>query len=153
MRLRDSGLETDKSLEQECLDRLLHRDEKVLVQLKQEFEPYLRGILRNFLDNPSDIDECLNDTYLKIWNSIPPHQPENLRAYMARIARNTALDRLRWNRRGKRQHQETLFAEETVESAGSAEDGYEAIELRDIVNRFLEDLPDRERNMFICRFF
>ena len=144
---------TEKSTEQELVLRLFDKDEGALLSVRKQYEPYLRGILRNFTENPSDIEECLNDVFFKLWNSIPPNKPSNLKAYLAKIARNTALDKVRRSGRRKRKHFETPLEEEYTGNRESAGDYFDEIEFKDLLERFLEAMPDRERNIFIFRFF
>ena len=71
----------------------LQRDESAIGETEKKYGAYLRRISMNILDNASDSEENVNDTYLNTWNSIPPHQPERLAPFIGRIARNLALNR------------------------------------------------------------
>ena len=75
------------------------RNESALAVTQQKYGAYVMSIAQNILDNLQDAQECLNDALLKLWNAIPPEQPRDLKAYIAKIARNTALDRYRESHR------------------------------------------------------
>ncbi|MBO4325882.1 MAG: RNA polymerase sigma factor [Clostridia bacterium] len=68
------------------------RDEQAITEMRNNYGIYLRAIVAGVLENDADAEECLNDVYLKLWNSIPPAVPGNLKAYAGEIAKNTALD-------------------------------------------------------------
>ena len=73
------------------------RDEQAITETKNKYGEYCRTVVLNVLKNDADAEECLNDVYLKLWNSIPPAAPENLKAYAGEIARNAAMDM--WRKR------------------------------------------------------
>ena len=76
------------------------RDEQAIAELTNKHGRYCRAVAVGVLNNEQDADECLNDAYLKVWNSIPPAVPNDLRAYVAAVVRNTAIDRYRRNNAG-----------------------------------------------------
>ncbi len=69
------------------------RDEQALSATAAKFGAYCRRIALNLLGNPADAEECLNDTWLAAWNSMPQNRPDRLAPYLGRITRNLALDR------------------------------------------------------------
>lgn len=77
------------------------RDEQAIAELQKKHGRYCRAVALSVLKNEQDVEECLNDAYLKVWNSIPPAVPGDLRAYSAGIVRNTAIDRYRRNTSGR----------------------------------------------------
>lgn len=81
----------DKSI----LQLLFDRTEAVFEALAQRFGHRLTQTARNILDSNEDAEECVNDTYLAIWNAIPPAKPDPLAPYVYRTGKNIALDRLR----------------------------------------------------------
>lgn len=85
------------------LKMLNRRDERAIYEMDAEYGPLLKKIIRQIIATPEDAEECLNDTYLHMWNSIPPASPKNLRAYLCKAARNLALDRCKYQSRKKRQ--------------------------------------------------
>ena len=78
---------------------LWNRAENAVSALAEKFGRRLHGLAMNFLKNSQDAEECVNDTYLAVWNAIPPAQPEHLSAYVCRTARNIALNMLRSNQK------------------------------------------------------
>ena len=71
------------------------RDEQAIAEMQRKYGSYCRTVALNILKNASDAEECLNDVWLKVWNSIPPAAPDDLRNYAGEVTRNTALDMLR----------------------------------------------------------
>lgn len=68
------------------------RNEQAITETEKKYGAYCKKIAYNILNDTRDIEECMNDTYLKVWNSIPPEEPESLVTYIGRIVRNTSLD-------------------------------------------------------------
>lgn len=88
--------------ENQIIQLLFERNEDALAAVLQKYGRYCEIIVKNVLGNNTDADECVNDTLLDVWNSIPPNKPENLRTYVGKIARNNALDRLKRDTAKKR---------------------------------------------------
>ena len=80
-----------------------NRADSAVSALAEKFGQRVYGLAMNFLKNPEDAEECVNDTYLAIWNGIPPGQPEHLSAYVCRTARNIALNKIRANQKHSRE--------------------------------------------------
>lgn len=93
----------------ELIIRIQERDEAVLPELETKYGRRLGRTARNILKNEDDVLECLNDVYLKAWNSIPSAHPENLEAYLTTLTRNTALNRIRDGNARKRIPQELIM--------------------------------------------
>lgn len=93
------------------------RDEKAISATAEKYGAYCQTIANNILGNTEDAKECVNDTYLNAWNSIPPHRPENLATYLGKITRNLSFNRYKKNRAKKRSGgQIPLILEELVNS-------------------------------------
>ena len=88
--------------DRQIVELFLKRSERAIEELAVRYERLLLSIARNMLGNEEDAAECVNDTYLGVWNAIPPHQPENLPPFVCRIAKNLSLKRLRSRRTVKR---------------------------------------------------
>ena len=133
------------------------RNEAALTATQQKYGEYVMSIAQNILDNVQDAQECLNDTLLKLWNLIPPENPKDLKAYIAKIVRNDALDRYRDRTRQKRGGGQVSVALTEVEDVlqGSDDPMSEADRraLVSLINSFLQTQPERERNVFILRYF
>ena len=69
------------------------RDERAVEETDRKYRPYLTRIAHNILDDARDEEECVNDTYLRAWNAIPPHEPQRLSVFLGKITRRLALDR------------------------------------------------------------
>lgn len=78
------------------------RDESAIHATSQKYGAYLFKIAYNILADSQDSEESVNDTYLKAWNSMPPHRPDLLAAFLGKITRELSIDRLRWHTRQKR---------------------------------------------------
>ena len=143
----------DKSI----VDLFWQRNEQAISKTAEKYEPYLRSIAFRILGDPSDTEECVNDTYNAAWNSIPPHKPTVLSTYLGKLTRRICLKVLRSRSTQKRGSNEvTLSLDELAECipAGSCLD--DAIELKELVaslNRFLASLPVTERRVFVLRYW
>lgn len=115
------------------------------------------GIANNILDCKQDSEECVNDTWLQTWNSIPPQKPNCLKAFLAKITRNLSLNRYKEKMRDKRGNGEVVLALDEMDEflAGTSDvvSEYEQKEFLAMLNRFLYSLPERERSIFILRYF
>lgn len=143
--------------EKEILELLFERNMQALEELKVKYFKLCISISSNILSDKLDAEECVNDTFLKVWNSIPPQNPQDLTAYIAKLARNTALDRYRKNSSYKRtQDGASLILDELCEIVSDTHTVEEELlykELTDEINTFLSSLPDEKRSVFILRYF
>ncbi|MBR1832388.1 MAG: sigma-70 family RNA polymerase sigma factor, partial [Ruminiclostridium sp.] len=114
------------------------------------------SISRNILGNNEDAQECVNDTYLKAWNTIPPHRPAMLSTFLGKITRNLSFDRYKASRRDKRGGSQTaLVLDELGEIIADkrSDDEFDRKELLESINAFLSSLPPDKRKMFVCRYW
>ena len=88
--------------DKEIIDRFIERSESAIDAISDKYSKYCRVIAVNILGDTEDAEEVLNDSYYRVWNSIPPERPDNLRAYIGRITRNLSLDKLDKNKAEKR---------------------------------------------------
>jgi RNA polymerase sigma-70 factor (ECF subfamily) len=128
------------------------RDERAIYETHQTYGDYCMSISVGILQNRQDAEECVNDTYLHTWKSIPPKQPSVLRTYLGKLTRNLSIDRLRTRRRARRDSEMTVSFEELEDVLAATEDTNEG-ELTDLLNSFLEALPDTERRLFVGRYW
>lgn len=150
--VRVTGL-TDK----EIISLFNARNERALSAVSEKYGVNCSRIAKNILKNEQDAEECVNDAYLKVWESIPPEQPDSLCAYMAKVTRNSAIDRYRSERSEKRGGGEMpLILDELAECVSdknsSVELTAERRELLAAVNEFLETLPAQRRIAFVSRY-
>lgn len=133
------------------------RDERAIRAADDAYGDYCRSIAMRILDSRPDAEECVNDTYLRAWNTIPPQCPAKLSLFLARITRNLSIDRARKNRAAKRgggcyiQLLEEL--EPFLPCADSVEKAVEDAELAAALNRFLHTLSRRDCTLFLLRYF
>ena len=132
---------------------LFQRSEAAIPMLQQKFGGLCRSVISHILPDSRDVEECASDTYLRVWNSIPPQRPDRLDSYLARIARNVALDRYDYNSAGMRSTGLSLAYEELSEFLPSREKDSDSVEFRSFLNRFLRTLPKESRAMFIRRYW
>lgn len=138
------------------IDLFFERSEKAISELSSKYGGIVFKIARNTLNNPQDAEECVNDTYFGVWNSIPPQRPESLLAFVCRIARNISINRLEHNtcqRRGG--GYDACFDEiqECIPSVETAESRFEANELSELIDEFLDTLDKKNRMIFVRRYY
>lgn len=132
---------------------LIQRSELAIAVLQQQFGGLCRSMISNILPDSRDVEECINDTFLRVWNSIPPQQPVRLDSYIARIARNAALDRYDYNTASMRHTGLALAYEELAPYLPSQDRETDCAEFRAFINGFLLGLPKVSRMMFIRRYW
>ena len=135
----------------------LDRDEQAIPETANKYGAYCTTIAKNILHNHAEAEECVNDTYLNTWNSIPPHRPQVLSAFLGKIVRNLAFNRYKHNTAEKRGGGEmSLILDELAEMVSSKEDveqAYEYKELIGAINEFLGALSKEKRAMFVRRYW
>lgn len=133
------------------------KDGEAVRQSEVQFGGYCLTIADNILHSHEDSEECVNDTWLHAWNANPPQRPNRLEYFLARITRNLALDRwhsLTAEKRGGGGIEPVLEElAECADPAGSVENELIVKELSEAIQRFVRALPDRERNLFLRRYF
>ena len=142
--------------DREIIGLFFDRDETALREISRKYGTYCKTIARNILNNTEDADECVNDTYMRAWESIPPKKPPVLSAYLGRITRNLALNRIRFFKSEKRGGGGELSFDELDEFVSgeySVEVETERKEFIAAINRFLEKLPARQRQLFVERYW
>ncbi len=136
------------------------RDERAIVESEAKYGHYCLQISMNILENRQDAEECVNDTYLRAWEAMPPQKPTRLGAFLGKITRNLSLDRYRANHAAKRS--ESLFLVSLEElgtcmaGAGQTPTPIEEVEAEQVglcISRFLRKQRIEVREVFICRYF
>lgn len=136
------------------LELYFARNESAIAETDRKYGSYCRAIAYRILEDRLDSEEVSNDTYLRLWNTIPPQKPDPLKPYVGRISRNLALD-VYDARHAQKRRGVTLALEELAECLPS-EDGREIGEsaaLSDALSRFISSLHERERVIFVRRYF
>lgn len=137
------------------LQLLWQRLESGLGALQRKYGKRLLQTAMNILDDPQDAEEAVNDTYLALWDAIPPAKPDPLCAFVYRVGRNTALNRLRCRDAQKRQSRYNASLDELAEilSAGTLEETMDAKALGQAIDRFLDTLSEESRALFLRRYW
>lgn len=134
---------------------LFDRAESAISELSTRFGKQLQRIAYNILGDPLDAEECTNDTYLALWNAIPPASPDPLAPYVYRTGRNTALKRWHRNTAQKRDGRYDVSLEELNDCLPS-EDVEQVIDARELgraMDRFLDLKSKENRYIFIRRYW
>ena len=143
--------------DEKILQLYLDRNELAIHESAEKYGAYCRAVAVNILGDPDDAEECVNDTWFKAWNAIPPARPADLRTYLGKISRNLAFDRYRTERRDKRgSGEEALLLDELEEIVSGREDAASPLlekELLDEIRRFLERQTKEKRVMFVRRYW
>ena len=144
--------------EQELLALYEQRDERAILETEAEYSRYLAKVASSVLSSQEDVEECLNDTWLRAWNSIPPEKPQYFRAYLSRIVKNLALSLFRKQHAEKRCNETFQLAfdeldEDILPTVESTEEAVDRNRLSACIDRFLETLPKKQRILFVRRYF
>lgn len=138
------------------IDLYFARNETAITETDQKYGAYCRSIAWNILQNHEDSEECVSDTWLRAWNAMPPQRPRVLRQFLAKITRNLSLDRFRAGHAQKRGSGEVPLAlEELKECVGSGDPATDAERklLEELIGQFLQQLTQRDRSVFLRRYF
>lgn len=139
------------------IELMENRDETSIAELSKKYGGLCGKVAGNILGDFTETEECLNDTYLKVWDSIPPAKPSSLSAFTAAIARNFALMRLRRKRAEKRggNSSELNFDEldNFVSDKKTVEGELDRRELAEAINEFLRKQPEKKRRIFVLRYW
>ena len=139
------------------IDLYFSRDEKAIDETAEKYGNYCFTISNNILKNNNDAQECVNDTYLRTWNSIPPAKPLKLSAFLGRITRNLSLDRYKFNRTKKREGSEFELLltelEECVSSNLTIETELDSNFVIQSINNWLLTQIPKNRVLFVRRYW
>lgn len=143
--------------DQEIIELYFARDERAISETANAHGAYCFGVAMRILRSHLDSEECVSDTWLRAWNTIPPKRPEVLRTYLAHIIRNLAISRYRREHATKRSHGPDTPIHELAECLpdpeGSPADAVASVELRQALNSFVAGLDDTERKLFVGRYW
>lgn len=141
----------------EIVELYWNRDEYAISATADVYGNYCYSIAYRILQCNEDAQECVNDTYLKAWQSIPPQRPSRLATYLGKITRNLSINRYKWlnaQKRGKGQVELVLKElENCIPSAGDMDRMINEIMLSDMINRFLQEQPQTQRDIFVGRYW
>ena len=134
----------------------LERSDDAVAELSRVYGRIFLKQAMNVLNNQEDAEECVNDAYLHIWNSIPPAEPESLFAYGSRIVRNLSLNRLTREKAKKRPDIMTWQEEDPLEQLAASESVEEEVirkEMESMIDSFLEKQSEQNQMLFVRRFW
>lgn len=139
------------------IDLFWRRDTAAIEETDIKYGTVCRRISRDIVKSWEDAEECVDDSYMSLWNSIPPQRPDSLAAYLFRIVRNQSFNRIKERLAQKRGGGETALILDELEgclaSDFSVEKAYEAKELAEQINRFLYSLSKDDRVIFTSRYW
>lgn len=142
--------------DEQIIELLFRRDERALSEIESKYKSLLRYIAENFLSAREDVEECLNDVLLSVWNAIPPEKPDDLRAYVSAAVRNCAIDKLRSNKADKRGGGFRTVSDEFLLMLDDGTDlasEFEARRAGEIINAFLVQQSEESRDIFVMRHY
>lgn len=133
-----------------------NRSENAISETSHKYGRLCRRIAMNIVGNYADAEECENDTYIAIWNAIPPTRPNVFSAFLSRIARNIALNRYEYNKAKKRNNEFDLILselEECIATKNTVEDCFEEGAVASMLDDFLANLKQETRVIFVRRYW
>jgi len=141
----------------EIIDLYWARNEDAIKQTDRKYRTYLLTVAMNILQDEQDSEECLNDTYVSAWNSMPPNRPAILKAFLSTIMRRHALVKHRNQHRQKRgglsQALSLSDLEGIVSDQGREYMQSDVIRLAEILEKYLDSLDQMQRYVFLSRFY
>ena len=138
----------------EIIELYWQRDQRAIFESQSKYQRYCSVIADNILNCPEDTEECVEDTWMRAWGTIPPNRPNRLSVFLGKITRNLAIDRYRRRKAAKYgEGQIALCLDELAECIGSDEDIVDDIALKEALNKFLRELNPQAREIFMLRYW
>ena len=136
------------------IELYFQRSEDAIKQTDKKYGKYCYTIAYNILSDALDSQECVNDTYLKVWETIPPAKPSRLSYFIGKLTRNLSIDRLR-NRSAMKRSAEADVAFEEIDGmiSDTSVDIHDGIFLKNTINSYLAGLSKRDRKIFVQRYW
>lgn len=143
--------------DKQIVDLYWERKECAIEETASKYGSYCHSIAGNILHNPADAEESVNDTWLDAWNSMPPHRPSVLSTFLGKITRRISIDRWRKQNAKKRGGGQLPLVleelEDCVSDGTSIEDETERRLLSEVIDSFVQSLPETEQKVFLCRYW
>jgi len=133
-----------------------NRNESAIEETDKKYGSYCFAVANNILNSKEDSEECVNDTWLRAWNAIPPKKPERFRVFLARITRNLSFDKYKMKNASRRKGEMLYILDELSEcisSGSTADDELDMKLLSESINGFLKTISERDRTVFLRRYF
>lgn len=141
----------------EIIELYWNRDESAIAATADVYGNYCYSIAYHILQCAEDSQECVNDTYLKAWQSIPPQRPNRLATYLGKITRNLSINRYKWSHAQKRGNGQMELVLQELENclptARTMDQLVNEIALSDVINQFLQAQPQTDRDIFVGRYW
>ena len=139
------------------VDLYWQRSDRAIPETECKYGGYCHAVAMRIVNNRQDAEECVNDTWLGAWNSMPENRPTYLAPYLAKLTRWLSLTKIKTQNRIKRGGNEvTLSLEELNSELGAGTDLAQQIELKELseyLDAFLAGLPIEERTVFLARYW
>lgn len=142
--------------EKEIIAGLYRREDSALAEVYRRYGRMLKSLAERITGNEADAEECVNDALLDLWQAVPPDCPTHLAAYVSALVRRRAIDRVRYDAAQRRcGHAYAQSIEELSEclTDPEGEDWGETLTIRDCVQRFVDGLDERDRRLFLLRYY
>ena len=140
--------------DEEIIALYFARDQEALAQTDRKYGAYCYTLANRILSSPPDAEETVSDTFLRAWQTIPPERPKYFLAFLRRICRNLAFDRLDWNRAAKRNPKLIALTAELEQCIPDLRQGEipDRLSLKANLEAFLRQLPKESRGIFLRRY-
>ena len=147
--------DADTDADRHIIDRLFARSEEGLALLQTHYGKLCHRIALNLLGSREDAEECVNDTYLAVWNTIPPNRPASLVAYVGKVTRNIAVSCLRKRGAKGRRCEGTVLLDELAECLPDTDtpDPADDLTLREALQSFFDSLSEEDRAIMVRRYY
>ena len=142
--------------DKQIIELYFNRSELAIEETSSKYGKLTRSVSFRIVRNEEDTDECESDTYMALWNTIPPENPNPFAAYICRLARNISIKKLRYNTADKRNSFYDVSIgelEEVLTANSDVQKEIEAEELQASINSFLKTLKKTDRVIFVKRFW
>ena len=145
----------EDSTDRHIIDRLFARSEEGLALLQTHYGKLCHRIALNLLGSREDAEECVNDTYLAVWNTIPPNRPASLMAYVGKVTRNIAVSCLRKRGAKGRRCEGVVLLDELAECLPDTDtpDPADDLPLREALQSFFDSLSEEDRAIMVRRYY
>jgi RNA polymerase sigma-70 factor (ECF subfamily) len=157
--MKDRNLDNRADIlsDEDIIELYWRRSERAISETDTKYGKYLFTIAYNIVHDRMDSEECLNDTYIGTWKNIPPHRPNVFQVFLSRITRNIAIDKYRANTADKRINSELTVSLEELNDCvcidPSIEEQMLVSEISKVLNEFLASLSEKEKFIFVCRYY
>ena len=143
--------------DKQIVDLFWARSENAISETANKYGKYCHYIAYNILHNNEDSEECVNDTYMNAWRSMPSHRPNRLSTFLGKITRNLSLNKWDQYNTEKRGAGQTMLAlvelHDCIPATGDAEQIIDDLALAEVFNCFLASLPKERRKIFMRRYW